>query len=211
MKYLYLLSVLLILLVFYGNGQPVSVTIDTVEIHRVKYATFSRIFSAELTAPGFSTNDTIEYKWFFGDSVKKMQVRDTIASISHKYMASGTYNAYLKVTTRNGHTDSVAFQVIVSDSCNQPAVNVFTPNGDGINDQFIITTNGLNKFKFIFFNRWGNIVFRMDTPQETIVWDGRTADGRLVSPGIYFYVISPAESYTPPDAETMKGFVYIFY
>ncbi len=72
------------------------------------------------------------------------------------------------------------------DSCNFYEIpNVFTPNGDGINDILIAKTSGLvEKIDIKIFNRTGVLVFR--TAEPKINWDG-TYNGRIVSPGVYFY------------------------
>lgn len=72
--------------------------------------------------------------------------------------------------------------------------NIFTPNGDGINDVFKI--NGLDVFKkynLKIFNRWGLKVFETETPQ-TIFWDGRTLAGLPVPDGTYYYIITGENS-----------------
>ncbi len=69
--------------------------------------------------------------------------------------------------------------------------NVFTPNGDGENDIFLI--QGVSRFRtaeVTITNRWGNVVFRSDNFQNTNGWDGRDMKtGQMVSDGTYFYII----------------------
>ncbi len=76
--------------------------------------------------------------------------------------------------------------VICVDSCNFYEIpNVFTPNGDNINDLLVAKTSGLvEKIDFKLFNRNGLLLFQTDEPR--IEWDG-TYQGRIVSPGVYFY------------------------
>jgi gliding motility-associated-like protein len=76
--------------------------------------------------------------------------------------------------------------MICIDSCNFYEIpNVFTPNGDDINDQLVAKTSGLvEKIDFRLFNRNGLLLFRTEEPK--INWDG-TYKGRIVSPGVYFY------------------------
>ena len=67
--------------------------------------------------------------------------------------------------------------------------NVFTPNGDGINDIFKINLSGENlvNFNINIYDRWGLLVFT--SPNINYKWDGRTTSGLVVVSGIYFYVI----------------------
>jgi gliding motility-associated-like protein len=64
--------------------------------------------------------------------------------------------------------------------------NVFTPNGDGLNDLFEI--KGLQKGdKINIYNRWGTNVFNNEN--EHAYWDGYTTSGEPCSSGTYFYTI----------------------
>ena len=76
--------------------------------------------------------------------------------------------------------------MICIDSCNFYEIpNVFTPNGDNINDRLVAKTSGLvEKIDFRLFNRTGLLLFRTEDPK--INWDG-TYKGKIVSPGVYFY------------------------
>jgi len=76
--------------------------------------------------------------------------------------------------------------IICIDSCNFYEIpNVFTPNGDGLNDRLVAKTSGLvEKIDFRLFNRNGLLIFRTEDPK--IDWDG-TYKGKIVSPGVYFY------------------------
>jgi len=77
-------------------------------------------------------------------------------------------------------------EIVCVDSCNFYEIpNVFTPNGDDINDRLVAKTSGLvEKVDFRLFNRNGLLLFRTEEPK--IDWDG-TYKGKIVSPGVYFY------------------------
>ena len=88
--------------------------------------------------------------------------------------------------------------------------NVFTPNGDGMNDYF-----RPNSYSFVervdmkIYNRWGNLVFRTEDPD--INWDGKQMNtDRLVSPGVYYYVCDVFEQrLTGLEVRNLVGFVYV--
>jgi gliding motility-associated-like protein len=65
-------------------------------------------------------------------------------------------------------------------------VNVFTPNGDGVNDFFQPLGELKHIENVIIFNRWGNIVNELTYP---FIWDGSTPNGVKVKNGVYFYTI----------------------
>lgn len=102
----------------------------------------------------------------------------------YTFRESGTY--LVKLRAENAwcsYEDSVT--VKVSESA-MYAPNVFTPNGDGINDEFRVAYKSIVEFKATIFNRWGVKIFEWTDPQKG--WDG-TYNGRNVSEGPYFYVI----------------------
>lgn len=65
--------------------------------------------------------------------------------------------------------------------------NVFSPNGDGIND-VIPAFNFPGSFNFTILNRWGNIVHRTNDKTINTVWDGEALNGKKCSEGTYFYI-----------------------
>lgn len=79
-----------------------------------------------------------------------------------------------------------SFYVYFSD-CEPNNPNVFTPNGDGINDYFVIEDAGLlfNNC-FIVLNRWGNVVYQDDYYQNT--FNGYTNEGDKLNDGVYYYL-----------------------
>ncbi len=82
--------------------------------------------------------------------------------------------------------ESAMSVVVCVDSCDFYEIpNVFTPNGDGINDRLVARTSGLvERVDFRLFNRNGQLIF--STTEPRLNWDG-TYRGSIVSPGIYFY------------------------
>ena len=64
--------------------------------------------------------------------------------------------------------------------------NVFTPNGDGINDEFRVVYRSLASFRMTVYNRWGRKVYDSSDPAKG--WDGRI-NGRNAAEGAYYYII----------------------
>ncbi len=71
--------------------------------------------------------------------------------------------------------------------------NVFSPNGDGMNDVFFISAGSdvskINKFQV--FTRWGELVYSLENFQpndKRIGWDGRH-NGQFLNPGVYVYLL----------------------
>lgn len=81
--------------------------------------------------------------------------------------------------------------------------NVFTPNGDQVNDLFLpVTDPGVIISAFSIYNRWGNTVY---TSTTTFSWNGKTGNDVPCSDGTYYYVIGYADTTSAPHVK--KGFV----
>ncbi len=61
---------------------------------------------------------------------------------------------------------------------------------DGINDFFIVKSNGVTVYSIQIFSRSGVLVYKAEAP--TLIWDGRNLSGQEMHPGTYYYVIRPA-------------------
>jgi gliding motility-associated-like protein len=99
--------------------------------------------------------------------------------------------------------------VVCIDSCGAFVIpNVFTPNGDAINDNLIAKTSGLeDKIDFRLYNRNGLLIFRTEKPK--IDWDG-TYKGKIVSPGVYFYQCDVYETrISGPYLYHLSGFIHV--
>ena len=105
------------------------------------------------------------------------------------------------------HDDSLCVDVIYNEQCVSTACmglvyienvdinipNIFTPDGDGINDLFFITTDATVEIikELKIFDRWGELVFaQKDFPpnQSQYAWDGKH-NGKEVLPGVYVYYV----------------------
>ena len=94
--------------------------------------------------------------------------------------------------------------------------NIFTPNGDGVNDVFQPkTASPLRRVHFQAFNRWGVKVFENTTTARVFIgWDGGGAPGEAgtsakVSDGLYYYLAEVAFADAANTTRTYKGWVQI--
>ena len=83
--------------------------------------------------------------------------------------------------------------------------NVFTPNGDDLNDYFEVTTDGSKVYEFSVFTRTGTRIYHSRSPR--IFWDGNSLDGIELKDGIYYYVIEELGGTNTLDT---AGFMYLF-
>jgi gliding motility-associated-like protein len=85
--------------------------------------------------------------------------------------------------------------------------NVFTPNDNGVNDYFLVTTVDEVPLKMNIFTRAGILVFK--TEGTKLTWDGKAASGQELSTGIYFYTIEPLGA-DPDNLYKKAGFFYLY-
>ena len=64
--------------------------------------------------------------------------------------------------------------------------NAFTPNDDGINDYFSVKGEGIQNFKLLIFDRWGEVIFKSTNPADH--WDGKFKE-EPVENGTYVYEV----------------------
>ena len=85
-------------------------------------------------------------------------------------------------------SDSTERIIKVLNHCLIEVPTAFTPNNDGLNDQFR-PHNALKAINYHFriFNRWGQLVFESRNWMEK--WDGRI-NGQLQATGVYVWVLS---------------------
>jgi len=60
--------------------------------------------------------------------------------------------------------------------------NVFSPNGDGINDMYFPIIENVPDYEVFIYNRWGNLIYTLT--EQTPFWDGNN-----VCEGTYFYIL----------------------
>lgn len=173
------------------------------------------------------------YEWFFYrdiDEIKResetsQQPVDSIMIVDYNqnpvftFESSGTYKVALvakKTSESQTCTDTAYLDGFVRVDTSFIAVpNVFTPNGDGDNDNFIVQFWSMESIKISIFNRWGkrihfwesNNVRGFDETYTATVWDGRSG-GRFATPGVYYYVVEGRGR----DNKTRKahGFFHLF-
>ncbi|MBK6834092.1 MAG: gliding motility-associated C-terminal domain-containing protein [Bacteroidetes bacterium] len=92
--------------------------------------------------------------------------------------------------------------------------NVFSPNGDGINDVFEVKYKNAEIMEFVIYNRWGVKIYEgknfssiNDTLLNFVAWDGRTTSGMVCEDGTYFYVIKMKGNQT--ENISYKGFLQL--
>ncbi|MBX2931689.1 MAG: choice-of-anchor L domain-containing protein [Chitinophagaceae bacterium] len=101
---------------------------------------------------------------------------------------------YLKVTSVDG---CVAYDTVKINiqNVNFDVPNAFSPNGDGINDKWVVPLLvAFPTSRIQVFNRYGQIVFSGNGGSNFVHWDG-THNGKPVPVGVYYYVIDIGQGF----------------
>lgn len=162
------------------------VPINPEDIQLEARATFC---SASATDPTVTLDPGIfnTYEW-------RLLPDQTIISTDQTLQVSteGTY----EVTLFNGFT-CVRTEVQVVEDC-RPVIfapNAFSPNGNGVNEEFFVFPNDfVDTFEILIYTRWGELVFRSEN--QDFRWDG-IYKGQPLPPGTYAYVLKFSSALEP--------------
>ncbi|MEN9699421.1 MAG: hypothetical protein RLZZ301_619 [Bacteroidota bacterium] len=145
------------------------------------YANINQVVT--LSDQSVGQNPLVSWTWIFPDSTL------TIAQSANQSLAfsvGGPQEIGLVVTDAIGCIDTSYLTIFVSD----PDIwvpNVFTPNGDGINDVVVLPYPSFKHYDIQIVNRWGQLIWELTDQQGVAVWDGIDFNGQLHTDGVYFY------------------------
>lgn len=163
------------------------------------------------------TSWTDSRTWDFGDQSSLAFDK----SEYKKYTEKGIYLIKMTAKSLSGCTDIDTAQItVIPRPITIDGYNIFSPNGDGINDVFSffntldekITAANIEKISGRIYNRFGEIVCKWETQEEVINgWDGtiKNKGGRNAPSDFYYYVMlikgKDGIDYTP-----FSGFIYLY-
>ena len=131
----------------------------------------------QLSATGTQGN----YLWTPATGLSQTNIRNPMAAPTQ----TTTYTVQL--TTANGCTATDDVVINVLPYCVKP-MEAFTPNGDGNNDYWVVTTgNCASSIRAEVFNRYGAKVFEASDYKNN--WDGRY-NGSPLPDGTYYFVLT---------------------
>ena len=131
--------------------------------------------------------------WDFGDGASSSE-----ASPTHTYTRKGKYTVTLTVLDNSG---CLIIQSKTLDILNYfiQIPNVFTPNGDQLNDTFFPKFRFITHLKLQVMNTWGELIYR-SRDVDDLGWDGTVA-GQKAPEGTYVYKLS----YQVPDGRVFTS------
>lgn len=174
--------------VVYYNGDAIDtafITIDVLPIPKPEFS-WSPLFpkKGEEVTFRFNTSYPFQYNWIvngIADSLLSNEFTTTFDSTGVNKVG-----LYMKNELGCDNTKTFSFNIETDYPFHIP--EVFSPNGDGKNDELVFDLpEGLKSFELTVFNRWGQIVFKSNSTED-IVWDGRY-DGQIITDGAYIYQV----------------------
>ena len=120
------------------------------------------------------------YAWNYQDGNTDSTL--SAINVSNTFTVPGDYEVIL--TASNGicvDVDTIIVHVLPPMVVTPP--NVFTPNGDGINEEYFVNVLYGESFEAEIINRWGNYITTLNSLNQG--WDGKV-DGEPLGDGVYF-------------------------
>jgi len=152
------------------------------------------------------------YEWDFGD--------DSVSSLKdpmpHKYYKPGEYTILLTIESELHCIDSLRSAKIKVEPSALAIPNVFTPDGDGYNDWFMVESKSLRYISMEVFSRSGLKVYGFSGEDERLKdwtgWDGNINNSSIkAAPGVYFYIIRALGwDDIRYDSKEYRGVVYLY-
>ncbi len=146
-----------------------------------------------------------QYIWQYGDGET-----GSGASVSHDFNKSGSFSVklILRDTLCQRFIEKDTVIDVYSAGYDPIFPNVFTPNGDGLNETFglppKIPKDYFSKFSMKLYNRWGTLLY--ETTETDQPWDG-TFEGNSMAEGVYFYIVNLTDGCN--NHKEYNGFVHL--
>lgn len=144
------------------------------------------------------------FYWEIYNSTERIATRNNDTTILYTFSEPGKYRVVCKANNASCTSDSMEVAVAIKESYLM-VPNVFTPNGDGKNDEFRVAYRSLKEFHIWVYNRWGKLVYESTDPAKG--WNGMI-NGRPAPEGAYFYVIRALGTDADKNAGYMMKPVY---
>jgi gliding motility-associated-like protein len=136
------------------------------------------------------TQNTVGRSWII-DGSKYYFDKD----LSYTFADTGMHHIRLIVNDRFLCTDTMDFELFIFRDFSLFMPNAFTPNGDGLNEEFlpIGEIHSLDYFSLKIFDRWGGLLFESNDPNKG--WNGKyNNSGKDIPPGAYVYELKYRQS-----------------
>ena len=152
---------------------------------KIEYLVSVNKFESDSYQVEFRANarDFEKITWDFGDGNLSFKENP-----KHRYNSVGTYDVKLLIVSEDNYiyTETKVVEIKSSASINN-IPNVITPNGDRVNDNFMIKMTNIDEFTITITNQIGVQVFQSN--DQDFIWDGTDMSGNPVEKTVYTYYI----------------------
>jgi gliding motility-associated-like protein len=132
---------------------------------------------------GLARGNGITLIWTPGTGLNNANIERPTASPER------TTTYMMTVTTQDGCKSADSMTVVVKPPKEVDIPNVFSPNGDGVNDRWVIThIEEYPEAEVQIFNRYGSMVYERKGYNNAEGWDGKNK-GADIPVGAYYYII----------------------
>ena len=163
----------------------------------------------ELTFNAVYESDSSSIDWYFEQDY--LGSGDSIYLDDLNKSDGGTY--YVQIMDSNGCLNQASIDITLK-LCEIIVTGVITPNGDGLNDNFVIEyLSAYPGTEIWIYNRWGAEVYHSEDYQND--WDGRSDSqfnigGDELPESTYYYLIKlGGEQDNPSNGDIHKGYFYL--
>jgi gliding motility-associated-like protein len=137
--------------------------------------------SVQLNTIVSPSSASVNYAWNPTSGLSCSDCANPIASPNQ------TTTYIVNISTADGCTASDTMTVFVNAACGEHFIpTIFSPNGDGHNDEFKVYGNCIATLNLMVYDRWGELVF--ETTSQSVSWDGNFR-GKMMNSAVYVYKV----------------------
>lgn len=145
---------------------------------------------ADIEFKAYVSEGVIHYEWQMSHDpeFEEIDYRFNVKDLDYTFLEEGTYYLRFIGSNSDGSCEAIGETFTVTIGASELLCpNAFSPDGDGVNDEWKVSYRSIIDFDCWIFDRYGAEIFHFSDP--SLGWDGKH-HGKLVKPGVYYYVIT---------------------
>ncbi len=157
----------------------------------------------------FKYNGNIPWTLIYGNDLGFV---DTVVVAKNEYLAKvynrGIYRIIKIIDGKANIQSEIAFKGEAKVELELVTKEGFSPNNDGLNDQFVF--KGLSLFesnKLFIYNREGQAVYSSENYKND--WDGKANNGKPAPDGVYYFTLKSSNASGKPEPLETYGFIEV--